>query len=311
MRLGVFGRPTDPLSVHTAAVARARGLDVIEIAFSELAHGTPAAFDGSSWLWAGEQLESCDAFVVRRYPAATAQLGPPEESLTQAEWWKRAMHQNERSSFAQSAIIDLELRAKPIVNPLAATAPFEHKPLQLAAFERAGLPIPKTLVTNWPDAVRILEEETPRLIVKPVAGGAETLAVDDAVKARLAAIAEAPVIVQERVDGPDVRVTVVGGRVVSSVVIASDTLDYRGGASYRSGDAKYEAHALSADGERIAIAAASTCRHVLSGVDLKLRSDGSYALLEANSAPVYLDIELKTGVAITDAVIDWLVSRVG
>lgn len=310
MRLGIFGRATDPLSVHTAAVGRARGFDVIEIAFSELAHGTPAAFDGSSWLWAGEALESCDAFVVRRYPAPLAQLGPPDETLSQAEWWKRAMHQNERSSFAQSAIIDLELRGKPMVNPLSTTTPFEHKPLQLAAFERAGLPIPQTLITNWPDAVRIFETETPRLIVKPIAGGAETLAVED-VRAKLDAIAAAPVIVQERIDGPDVRVTVVGGRVVSSVVIASDTLDYRGGGAYQRGEAEYEAHALSADGERVAIAAASTCGHVLSGVDLKLRGDGGYVLLEANSAPVYLDIEQKTGAAITDAVLDWLASRVG
>jgi glutathione synthase/RimK-type ligase-like ATP-grasp enzyme len=48
------------------------------------------------------------------------------------------------------------------------------------------------------------------------------------------------------------------------------------------------------------------CRHVLSGVDLKRRANGDYVLLEANSAPVYLDIEQKTGAPITARILDYL-----
>ena len=52
--------------------------------------------------------------------------------------------------------------------------------------------------------------------------------------------------------------------------------------------------------------AARLCRQVLSGIDLIQRAGGEYAILEANSAPVYLDIERKTNAPITDAILDYL-----
>lgn len=311
MKIGIFGRDDDPLSTHTEAVARRRGHDVLRIAFNAMAGGAAAAFDGSSWLWSGEELESCGGFLVRQYPAAHALLAPPEEGATAAEWFRRGQLQVERSSFAQSAIMDLELRGKPMINPMLASAPFDHKPLQLATFARAGLPIPRTLITNFPEAARIFDDDVRQrggtLITKPSAGGAETLLVDDDVRARLASITPSPVIFQERIVGPDVRVTVVGGEIASSVVVESeDGVDYRSGAAYRRGEACYHAHPLPPEVAALCLRAAALCHHVLSGIDLKRAADGSYTILEANSAPVYLDIEQKTGAPITEKLIRWL-----
>ena len=42
---------------------------------------------------------------------------------------------------------------------------------------------------------------------------------------------------------------------------------------------------------------------VLAGIDLKLSPRNEYVVLEANSGPVYLDIEMKTGAPITAAII--------
>lgn len=311
MKIGIFGREDDPISDHTEAVAKQRGHEVLRVAFGKMHSGAATAFDGCSWLWLGEEIEACDGFVVRQYPAPHALLGPPEESATAGEWFRRGMSQVERSSYAQSAIMDLELMGKPIVNPLLASAPFDHKPLQLSTFFRAGLPIPRTFITNFPDAVRIFDDDVRAqgrsLITKPTAGGAETLVVDDGVRARLDSITQAPVIFQERIEGPDVRVTVVGGQVISSVVVMSeDGVDYRRGEAYRRGDALYVDHPLPDDVKDLCVKAADLCHHVLSGVDLKRGSDGSYTLLEANSAPVYLDIERKTGAPITAHIVAWL-----
>lgn len=311
MRIGIFGREDDPIAGHTESVARGRGHEVMRIAFGKMQSGAATAFDGCSWLWLGEEVEACDAFVVRQYPAPHALLAPPEEQASAGEWFQRGMSQVERSSYAQSAIMDLELMGKPLVNPLLASAPFDHKPLQLSTFFRAGLPIPRTFITNFPDAVRIFDADVRAqgraLITKPTAGGAETLVVDDGVRARLHSITQAPVIFQERIVGPDVRVTVVGGEVVSSVVVVSeDAVDYRRGAAYRRGEAQYLEHPLSDDVKDMCVKAADLCHHVLSGVDLKRAGDGSYTILEANSAPVYLDIEKKTGAPITERIVEWL-----
>jgi glutathione synthase/RimK-type ligase-like ATP-grasp enzyme len=311
MKIGIFGREDDPLSEHTESVARARGHEVLRVAFAQMLAGTSASFDGSSWRWRGEAIESCDGFVVRQYPAVHALLAPPDETATSAQWYRRGMAQVERSIFAQSAIMDLELRGKPVVNPLVASAPYDHKPLQLSAFLRAGLRIPRTLVTSSADAVRAFDDDVRAkggaLITKPLAGGAHTMVVDDDVRARLMTIASSPVIVQERVRGADVRVTVVGGDVLSSVVIESeDPVDYRRGDAYGRGDARYARHTLPSDIAALCVRAAALCHHVLSGLDLKRADDGSYTILEANSAPAYLDIEKKTGAPITESVIRWL-----
>jgi glutathione synthase/RimK-type ligase-like ATP-grasp enzyme len=135
--------------------------------------------------------------------------------------------------------------------------------------------------------------------------------VDDALYARLDAIASAPAIFQQRIVGADVRVTVVGDRVVSAVEVESeDGVDYRRGAAYRAGASVYRSHALPADVASMSLRAAALCGHVLSGIDWKAGKDG-YVILEANSAPVYLDIEHKTGAPITEAVVAWLEQHIG
>jgi glutathione synthase/RimK-type ligase-like ATP-grasp enzyme len=310
MRLCIFGRDDDPLSAHTAERAVKRGHHVLRAPLGQIVDGAPIAFDGASWLFRGEEIDSYDAFVLRAYPAPHALLAPPETCDTAAGWFRRGMLQRERSSFAQSLLMDLEQRGKPIVNPLFASAPWDHKPLQLAQLQRAGIPIPRTLITNFPDAVNIFRDEVGECIYKPTAGGAEARLVDDALMARINDIASSPVIFQQRVTGPDVRVTVVGGRVVSSVIIESDTLDYRTSATYRSGGATYTPHQLPSKIETMCVEIAKMFSHVLSGIDLKHRGGDDYVVLEANSGPVYLDVELKTGAPITDAIIAWCESGV-
>lgn len=310
MRLCIFGRKDDPLSIHTEARARARGHDVVRVSLSAMLEGTPGAFDGQEWLFDGNEVDACDAFVLRQYPAAHALLAPSETMHTAADWYRRGMQQQERSSFAQSLLLDLERRGKPIVNPLGATWPFDHKPLQIGTLQRMGVPLPRTLITNFPAAVRLFVEDAGACICKPLAGGAETRAVDAELLARLDELRSAPAIFQQRIDGPDVRVTVVGDRVISSVVIESDKLDYRSSAAYQTGGARYATHALPAAVEQMCLRVASALGQTLSGIDLK-RAGGDvglegYVLLEANSAPVYLDIEQKTGAPITDAVLAWL-----
>jgi glutathione synthase/RimK-type ligase-like ATP-grasp enzyme len=313
MKLGIFGRDTDPTSTRLEAVARARGHEVLRIAFAALSSGAAAAFDGDAWRFRGEEIGRCDAFVVRQIPAEHALLGPPQERTTAAEWYVRGVHQRERLTFAESAIFDLELRGKPMVNPLVASRPFEHKPLQLATWRRAGLPVPRTCVTTVPDDVRAFDDDVRRRggrsICKPISGGAAARLVDEDVLAALDALAEAPAIFQERVPGDDVRATIVGDRVVSSVIIESDALDYRADPAYRRGEARWLVHALPADVEALVLRAASLCGHVLSGVDLKRRGPDDYVLLEANSAPVYLDVEDATGAPITASILDWLEAR--
>lgn len=261
---------------------------------------TPAAFDGDAWLIQSHDLAEQDALIVRQYPAIGAQI-PGTTDLH-----KKQIDQLERSHFAQSLLFDLERRGIPIVNPLLASGPFDLKPFQLAAFARAGFPIPRTMITNFTPAVEAFANDAGDVVVKPIAGGAEARLLSELHPAALKTLGASPVIFQQRIRGADVRVTVVGQQIAAAVEIPSDTLDYRSGSAYKAGDQRYVEHSLPNDATNLCLRVAKLCNHVLSGIDLKHTPEGDYVLIEANSAPVYLDIELKTGAPISERIIEWL-----
>lgn len=303
MRLGLWANDDDLAAQRVAERARARGHDVSLITPER--DGADAT-DLSSWVVAGTDLDACDAHLVRALPSpfVVPREGEPAASVAQ-----RAFQAQERVQLARAALAALEARGARVLNP-AASQPFEDKPHQLAAFGRAALAMPRTLITSMPLAaarfVDALAAEGREAIAKPLLGGATARLVDAAVRARLATLGEAPLILQERVPGADLRVTVVDGVVVSAVVIDSATLDYRDDPAYAAGAGRYGTVELDDVTRALAVRAAACCHHVVSGVDLKQTADGRAVLLEANAAPAWLDIEEKTGAPITDAVLDAL-----
>lgn len=314
MKLGIAARDDDAQADQLADVARTRGHDVERLCFQSLLGGTPARFDGAAWSLGAVALCACDAVVVRQLPAPTAQLAPSDEVASAAVWYRSGKKQEERATFAYSALADLELGGVPMVNPVVASWPYDHKPLQLAALLRAGLPVPPTLITNdagaacaFDDAWRAAGRET---IVKPAAGGAAALLVDDIVRAQLHAHTSAPAIFQRRARGRDVRVTVVGTAVVSSVVMEGergDIVDFRADPSWQRGAGVVTSYPLPPRIAALSVRAAGVCHQVLSGLDWKHDQEhDTWELLEANSAPVTLGIEAQTGAPISAAVVRWL-----
>lgn len=178
-------------------------------------------------------------------------------------------------------------------------------PLQLAILQRAGIPIPRTMITNFPAALKAFERDVGEIIFKPTAGGGLAKTMDDDARAKVADAIATPVIFQERIRGPDIRATVVGSRVVSCVEIPTEGLDYRSSESYAAGQQTYVNHTLPGEIEEMCLRVARLCGHVLSGIDLKKDGD-RYVVIEANSGPVYLDIERKMGHPITEAIVDVL-----
>ena len=310
--IALFAREDDPIAARLEALLSSRGVRSIRVELGRMAEGMPVRFDGERWWVQGVDLSTLGAYVLRHFPTETALLSADaSRNLTAAEWWRRGIAQKERAHFAQSVLMALDVAGTRAVNPRLPSAPYDFKPLQLAAFRRAGLPVPQTLVTNEPESVRGFHRAVGEVVAKPVAGGAATRLLDDDMLQRLDAIRSAPVIFQERIPGRDVRVTVVDGEVVSAVEIAIDAIgeiDYRASSAYQEGRVQYTVHALPDDVGALCVRAAHLCHHVLSGIDLKRREDGAYVLLEANSAPVYLDIEEQTGAPISERIVGYLMA---
>ena len=85
------------------------------------------------------------------------------------------------------------------------------------------------------------------------------------------------------------RVYVAGGRVAAAYEILSDEVDYRG-----SEEGVVETALTPAEAEAAA-RAARACGMLFTGLDLKRRDDGSFALLECNPSPMFAGIEEWTG----------------
>jgi glutathione synthase/RimK-type ligase-like ATP-grasp enzyme len=193
----------------------------------------------------------------------------------------------------------------PIYNPLSASDAV-RKPFQMAELARRGLPVPETLWTNDPAAVRRFALGR-RIAYKPVAGGAATreLGADDLDDAKLARLANAPVTFQELLAGRDVRVFILDGRVVAAFHIHTQALDYR------QNEEKVESVALDPAVQRICLAAASMTGLRFTGMDLKETADGTPKILELNPSPMFLGFDHLGGTNVRGALVDTLAAHAG
>jgi len=196
-----------------------------------------------------------------------------------------------------------EAMGLPIYNPLSVSDAV-RKPYQLAELAKAGLPVPETLWTNDPAAVRRFASER-RIAYKPIAGGAATreLSADDLDDAKLARLANAPVTFQELLPGRDVRVFVLDGRVVAAFQIHSQALDYR------QNEEKVERIDLDPAVERLCLRAASITGLRFTGMDLKETADGTPKILELNPSPMFLGFDARGGTNVQGALVDVLAAH--
>src|SRR5262249_41697169 len=107
--------------------------------------------------------------------------------------------------------------------------------------------------------------------------------------------------------GRDVRVFVVGGRVIGTIERRAAAGDWRTNVS-RGGSAK--PFALPAAWESLALRAAAAIGADYAGVDLLPSADGALFVLEVNGIPGWQGLQQATGNDVAGAIVDHLVERV-
>lgn len=202
-----------------------------------------------------------------------------------------------------SVVRYLEERGVDVVNPTTTVSLHSQKPLQLARFAEAGVPVPATCSTNDPAAVASFVDRVGEAIYKPVAGGGHARAVtaEDLTDERLEKLANSPVQFQERVDGANLRLFVVDGSVVAAGRIESDALDYR-----------TEPHDVVAIDPRPEIREAARRAAELvglpfTGVDV-IDAGERFVVLEANPSPMFARFDELAGTDVAGHLADLLVA---
>lgn len=169
------------------------------------------------------------------------------------------------------------------------------KGFQVAALHQAGLPVPRTLWTNDPAAVRRFADGG-RLVYKPVAGGAATreLGPDDLTDERLRALSGAPVTFQELLEGDNYRVYCLDGRVIAQIRVTSEEIDFR------QNETTVEETELPVEVQEQCLKAAEIIGMRWTGMDLRADATGALKFLELNSSPMFLGFDARAGTKIRE-----------
>lgn len=261
---------------------------------------------------------SYDANDVPRYDVTTedvfADLGKANVG-----WWRRVRghdvdgalvtpHERAFAASETAQAVGGMLDALPCswVNPRSADEAAHHKPYQWAVAGQVGLSMPPTLVTNQPERAREFIEAhgVGRTVFKSLLASwdwRETRLVEQSDLSRLDSVRLAPVIFQRYVPGVDLRITMVGTDAYAAEIDATRT-SYPVDMRMVVGEAAVRPVELPAAVHDSLLALMKRLDLVYGAVDMRRTADGEYVFLEVNPAGLWLFVEERTGLPITDAV---------
>ena len=178
---------------------------------------------------------------------------------------------------------------------------------------QAGLPIPKTMLTRFPCKAELVEKQVGFPCVIKVVTGSHGAGVylcetpkqfEDLSELISSLDFKNSMIVQEYIkesEGRDLRVIVIGGRVVGAMQRKSTDGSFKANIS-RGGQG--EAYDVDDQMELLAIQTAKVLDLDIAGIDLLFHSDG-YRICEANSSPGFKGFEAALDINIPQKVFDY------
>lgn len=310
MKPGIIGPATDPQVASVADCLRRRGADPLILDLSRF-----PAEPALAWEDGAPKLHNLDVGRVGCWYFRSAPLPLPFFPVEGSTSYRNVEELvagcrrayaagRERRSFLAGFIAELERTSSVFINRTATCAQHFRKLDQLRLLKDACVPVPRTLATNDPDEVRrFYHALAGNVVYKPLAGGGlcRRLLPEDLRDERLALLANAPVLFQQEVPGSNIRAYALGGRIVASYEIIADALDYRGS------EASVVLTTLTAEESAACLNGTRACGMTFTGVDVRRRPDGSFAVLECNPSPMFAYIErTEDGSVISDALAEAL-----
>lgn len=220
------------------------------------------------------------------------------------------------SYFALSIVRQLESLGVYSCNSSSATEFVKDKLRTHQILSRCNLPTPKTMLLKFPVNVELVKREIGfPVVVKNVSGMRGVGIYLSETEGRFTDLMElmytnnhnAHIILQEFVSssqGTDLRIFVVGGKVIGCMKRISDT-SFKANIS-RGGRA--EPFALTPEIERLAREAACLLGLDIAGIDLLFDEKG-FKICEANSSPGFKGLEQVVGPCIAEHILEYIASR--
>lgn len=214
----------------------------------------------------------------------------------------------EQIIYRMDALQVMEQRGVTVVNPPKSIERTVDKYLTLALLQDAGLPVPRTIVSeDFDQAMAAYEELGGDVVVKPIFGaeGRGIVRVSDADTAhrvfKALELVRCVHFVQEYQEHgrEDIRVFVIGGEVVAAML--------RKGRGWKANMAQgATATALRPDAElcRLSLKACEILGTTYAGVDILPLAGGGYRIVEVNGIPGWRGLARCTGVDVPGLLLD-------
>lgn len=209
--------------------------------------------------------------------------------------------QNDSRSLLESFLIDAPGKW---VNGWTGFQLHQRKPAALNLACQNGATVPKTLYTNDPKAILDFMHPEKEYIFKPIQGGAYTRSIlkSNLTESRLKRLSIAPVTIQEKITGTNIRVFRAGDWIEACEIHTAE-LDFREDRSVSMSRVALPEHF------RQLCKNISNALHLSwTGMDFIRDSSGTYYFLEANPSPMFIGFERLTGLPIGERLIDHILS---
>lgn len=219
--------------------------------------------------------------------------------------------------FALSVIRQFERLGVPTFNTSLSVETVRDKLYTHQLLSRANLPIPKTMLAKFPIDVDLVGKSLGFPIVVKTLSGTQGAGVflcetrqnfEDLIELIRATQSNANLIFQEFIAdsrGRDVRILVIGGRVVAAMERRSTTDNFK--ANFSLGG-EVRPYTPSRDAEWLALESARLLGLDIAGIDLLFDGEG-FNICEANSSPGFEGIESCCDVDIASEILDFISFR--
>lgn len=210
----------------------------------------------------------------------------------------------EKDSMLGSMLRWAALQGKLILNPIDTLVCHYYKLDSLQRLRNANIPVPATLGTNDPKAIRHFARKYKQLIYRPLSGGAGAIALgtDDLSPQLLAHLENVPLMLQERIYGSDIRAYVLGDQVIAAAASSISDQD-----DFRKGQENFQPTIITDAEAKDLINAAKILSLYFAEIDFKRAQDGRHFVLDINPAPLFASFEAITGLEIASHIAKYFI----
>jgi glutathione synthase/RimK-type ligase-like ATP-grasp enzyme len=281
--VAVIGSSNDEHTRYVAEAIQRRRARVILIETARVPESATLSWEQGQVRYQGESLEDVRSFYLKRVqlslPVPEASELPERNFSTFQEQY---VAERERQSLLLSVLRALRRQGRTFVNPVEAMELHYLKLHQLALLMRNKVPVPISLGTSDPEAVRAFVQKHGSVIYKPLAGGALVRRISEAdlTPERLELLGNCPVLFQEEVKGDEFRAYVLDGEPVAAFRIPTD-----GVVDARQNLERVRPAQLPEEAWRICLRGARALGLLFTAVDLRRDEDGRFVALEFNPTP--------------------------